>query len=125
MQADGIPQFIMMMEDAQKKAKWARMPITNVKLVMMAKVAVLAAQHFPHEVDDWEGLLAINHMWRAWEGGLSVWPTSSTSANCMHRGGGPLGGAHSVLPAAATTIDRLGAANNQALVASYNTTFLQ
>jgi hypothetical protein len=53
MQADGIPQFIVMMEDAQKKAKRAGMPIANVKLVMMASAAVLAAQHFPHEVYNW------------------------------------------------------------------------
>ena len=56
-----------MMEDAQKKAKRAGMPIGDVKLVMMASAAVLAAQHFPREVDDWEGLPAIDHSWRAWE----------------------------------------------------------
>jgi hypothetical protein len=49
-QADGIPQSMVMMEDAQKKAKRASMPIANVELVMMALVAVLAAQHFPCEV---------------------------------------------------------------------------
>ncbi len=42
-QADGIPQFIVMMEDVQKKATRAGMPITNVKLVMMALAAVFAA----------------------------------------------------------------------------------
>ncbi len=47
MQADGIPQFIVMMEDAQKTANRAGMPIANVKLVMMSLVAVLTAQHFP------------------------------------------------------------------------------
>jgi hypothetical protein len=46
-QADGIPQFIVMMEDAQKKAKQAGMPIADFKLVMMALAAILAAQHFP------------------------------------------------------------------------------
>jgi hypothetical protein len=35
-QADGIPQFIVMMEDAQKKAKRAGMPIADVELVKMA-----------------------------------------------------------------------------------------
>ncbi len=53
-QANGIPQFIVMIEDAQKKAKRAGMPIADVKLVMMALAAILAAQHFPQEVDDWE-----------------------------------------------------------------------
>jgi hypothetical protein len=62
--ADGIPQFIIMMEDAQKKAMQAGMPIANVELVMMALVTVLAAQRFPCEVDDWEGLPTKAHTWR-------------------------------------------------------------
>jgi hypothetical protein len=66
-QADGIPQFIVIMENAQKKAKRAGMPNADIKLVMMALAAVLAAQHFPQEMDDWEGLPAINRTWRAWE----------------------------------------------------------
>ncbi len=66
-QADGIPQYIVMMEDAQKKAKRAGMPIADVELVMMASAAVLAAQHFPHEVDEWEGLADVDRTWRAWK----------------------------------------------------------
>jgi hypothetical protein len=47
--ADDIPQYINMLEDAQKKATWAGMPIADVELVMMASAAVLAAQHFPRK----------------------------------------------------------------------------
>jgi hypothetical protein len=65
-QADGIPQFIVMMEDAQKKAKQASMPIADAKLVMMTLAADLAAQHFPREVDNWEGLPAGSCTWQAW-----------------------------------------------------------
>ena len=54
-QANTIPQYIIMLEEAQKKAKGGGMPIANVKLVMMALVAVLAAMHFPRKVDNWEG----------------------------------------------------------------------
>ena len=43
------------------------MPIADVGLVMMASAAVLAAQHFPREVDDWEGLPAVDCTWRAWK----------------------------------------------------------
>jgi hypothetical protein len=46
-QADGIPQFIVMMKDAQEKVKRASMPIADVVLVMMALAAVLAAQQLP------------------------------------------------------------------------------
>jgi hypothetical protein len=66
MQADGIPQLIVMMEDAQKKVTRASMPIADIKLVMMALVAVLATQHCPREVDNWEGLLATSCLWQAW-----------------------------------------------------------
>ena len=65
--ADGIPQFIVMMEDAQKKAKRTGMPIADVELVMIASAAVLAAQHFPRKVNDWEGLPAVDRTWRAWK----------------------------------------------------------
>ncbi len=43
------------------------MPIADVELVMMASAAVLAAQHFPREVDDWEGLPTPNRTWLAWK----------------------------------------------------------
>jgi hypothetical protein len=43
------------------------MPITDIKLVMMVSVAVLAAQHFPRKVDDWEGLPAAARTWTAWK----------------------------------------------------------
>ena len=41
-QADGILQYIALLEDAQKKAKRAQMPIVDAKLVMMASAAVLS-----------------------------------------------------------------------------------
>jgi hypothetical protein len=66
-QADGLPQFIVMMNNAQKKARQAGMPIANIELVMIALVAVLAAQHFPHEVDNWKGLPAASCTWQAWK----------------------------------------------------------
>ncbi len=66
-QADGIPQYIIMLEEAQKKAKRAGTPIADIELVMMALAAVLAAMHFPREVDDWEGLPTLNRTWSAWK----------------------------------------------------------
>jgi hypothetical protein len=97
-QADGIPQFIVMMEDAQKKAKQAGMPIADVDLVMMALAAVLAAQHFPREVDDWEGLPAVNRTWRAWKVAFRLAHLKHQRQLQASGGGEPLGGANSVLP---------------------------
>jgi hypothetical protein len=66
-QADSIPQYIIMLEEAQKKAKRLGMPIADIKLVMMALAAVLAVQHFPCKVNNWEGLPANSHLWVAWK----------------------------------------------------------
>jgi hypothetical protein len=66
-QAEGIPQYIIMMEDAQKKTKRVGMPIADVKLVMMASAAVLVAQYFPCKITDWEGRPAIDRTWQAWK----------------------------------------------------------
>ncbi len=125
-QADGIPQFIIMMEDAPKKAKYAGMPIANIELVMMTSAAVLAAQHFPHEVDDWEGLPAASCMWQAWKVAFRLAHLKRQRQLQALGGGEPLGGAHAVIPTAAPTIDRIGKAlENLALAASNDTTVLQ
>ncbi len=125
-QADGIPQFIVMMEDAQKKTKRAGMPIADVQIVMMASAAVLAAQHFPGEVDDWEGLSAINRTWRVWKVAFHL---GHLKRQCQFQAsgvGGLLGSAHAAIPAPAATINRLGTAlDNLALAAANNTTVLQ
>jgi hypothetical protein len=125
-QADGIPQFIVMMEDAQKKAKRAGMPIADVELVMMASAAVLAAQHFPREVDDWEGLPAVDRSWRAWKVAFHLAHLKRQCQLQVSGGGEPIRGAHSVLPAPPVSIDRLGTAlDNLALAAANDTTVLQ
>jgi len=126
MQADGIPQYIIMMEDAQKKAKRAGMPIADVKLVMMASAAVLTAQHFPREVDEWEGLPAVNRTWRTWKVAFRLTHLKCQCQLQASGGGEPLRGAHSVLPARAATINRLGTALDiLALAAANDTTVLQ
>ena len=107
-QAECIPQYIVMMEDAQKKAKRAGMPIANVELVMMASAAVLAAQNFLRKVTDWKGRPAINRTWRAWEVEFRQAHIQRQRQLQGSGGGKPLGGAHTVLPAPPCTIDCLG-----------------
>jgi len=114
------------MEDAQKKAKRAGMPIADVELVMMALAAVLAAQRFLREVDDWEGLPAIDRTWRAWKVAFRLAHLKRQRQLQASGGGEPMGCVNSALPALAATIDRLGTAlNNLALVAANDTTVLQ
>jgi len=102
------------------------MPIADVKLVIMALAAVLTAQHFLREVDDWEGLPAINHMGRAWKVAYHLAHLKRQRQLQASGVGGPLGSAHAVTPGPATTIDRLGTAlDNLALAAANNTKVLQ
>jgi hypothetical protein len=124
--ADGIPQYINMLEDAQKKAKRAGMPITNIELVMMASAAVLAAQHFPREVDDWEGLPSSACTWLAWKTAFRLAHVKRQRQILASGGGEPLGGAHGVLPVSAPAIGRLESAlDNLALAALNDTAVLQ
>jgi hypothetical protein len=125
-QADGIPQYINMLEDAQKKGTRAGMPIANVELVMMASAAVLAAQHFPCEVDNWEGLPSASCTWTAWKTAFCLAHVKRQQQILALGGGEPLGGAHGVIPAVAPAIGHLETAlNNPAVAATNDTAVLQ
>ncbi len=126
MQADGIPQYIIMLEDAQKKAKRAGMPIANIELVMMVSAAVLTAQHFRHKFDVWEGLPSNSRTWAAWKTAFRLAHLKRQHQVLALGGGEPLSGAHGVLPAAAPAIKRLETAlDNLALAATNNAAVLQ
>ena len=92
-QAGGIPQYIIMLEEAQKKAKRAGMPIADIKLVMIALAAVLTAMHFPRKVDDWEGLPALGCTWSAWKMSFRSAHLKRQRQILASGGGEPLGGA--------------------------------
>jgi hypothetical protein len=126
-QADGIPQYIIMLEEAQKKAKQAGMPIADIELVMMALAAVLAAMHFPHKVDDWEGLPALGRTWSAWKMAFRSAHLKRQRQILASGGGELLRGAHGVLPTdPPATINRLEVAlDNLVLPATNNTAVLQ
>ena len=93
---------------------------------MMASAAVLAAQHFPREVNNWEGLLLSSRMWAAWKMAFRLAHLKCQRQILALGGGEPLGGAHSVLPTAAPVIGQLKSAlNNLALAVTNDTAILQ
>jgi hypothetical protein len=102
------------------------MPIADIELVMMALAAVLAAQHFPREVNDWEGLPSSSHTWAAWKTAFRLTHLKHQHHILALGRGEPLGGPHGVLPAAAPVIGWLESAlDNLALAAMNNTAILQ
>ncbi len=86
----------------------------------------MAAQHFPCEVDNWEGLPAASCMWQAWKVAFRLAHLKHQRQLQALGGGKALGGAHTVIPTATPTIDCIGKAlENLALAASNDTTILQ
>jgi hypothetical protein len=92
----------------------------------MALEAVLAAQHFPREIDDWEGLLSSSRTWAAWIMAFRLAHLKRLRQILASGGGEPLGRAQGILPEMAPTFGRLKMAlNNLALVATKDTAILQ
>jgi hypothetical protein len=51
-----IPKYIFLLEDAQRKAARACLPVTNQTLTVLASTALLAANTFPRTTELWEEL---------------------------------------------------------------------
>ena len=65
--AEGIPEYIYMLEEAQRKLPRAQLPMGNRQLLAIASTAVLAAQHFPRTTDEWEALAPALKTWATWK----------------------------------------------------------
>ena len=51
-EVDGIPEYINMMEDAQRKLERDNLPMSNEQLLAFPTTSVLASGHFPRPTDD-------------------------------------------------------------------------
>jgi hypothetical protein len=61
--AASMPDFILAMEEAQKKAKRAELPILDIKLAMYAATSVLQSGNYKKVTDEWEGCNAAMKTW--------------------------------------------------------------
>jgi hypothetical protein len=66
-QADGIPEYINMLEEAQRKLARANLPMSDDQLLAIASTSVLASGHFPRPTDEWEALACNHKTWTAWK----------------------------------------------------------
>ncbi len=62
-----MPDFILAMEEAQKKAKRAELPILDIKLAMYAATFVLQSGNYKKEMDKWEGHNTSKKTWTKWK----------------------------------------------------------
>ena len=63
--AEGIPEYINMLEEAQRKLARANLPMSDDQLLAIASTAVLASNHFPRATDEWEARARPNKTWPA------------------------------------------------------------
>ena len=59
--------FILTMEEAQKKAKTAELPILDIELAMYAATSILQSGDYKKETDKWEGHDAHKKTWTKWK----------------------------------------------------------
>ena len=65
--AEGIPEYINMLEEAQRKLARAQLQMPDAQLLAIASTAILASDHFPRPTDEWEALPPANKTWAAWK----------------------------------------------------------
>ena len=62
-----IPEYIQLLEDAQRKAARAGLPVTDQFLVTHASTALLAADTYPRTTEIWEESPQATRTWPAWK----------------------------------------------------------
>ncbi len=80
-----ILKYIFLLEDAQRKAARARLPVTNQTLTVLASTALLAADTFHRTTELWEELDPANKTWAAWKPAYLA--AHKKRANCLHATG--------------------------------------
>jgi hypothetical protein len=126
--ATSMPDFILAMEEAQKKEKRAELPILDMKLAMYTATSVLQSSDYKKETDKWEGHNASMKTWTKWKQtylavyarGINHQRPSATDK--------PFSQAANLvtLPAAHNVMDALaGSLDNMALAATSNRTTVQ
>jgi hypothetical protein len=81
-----IPEYIFLLEDAQRKAARAHLPVTDQTLTVLASTALLAADTFPPTTKLWEELDPADKTWAAWK--TAYLAAHKKRANCFRATGG-------------------------------------
>ena len=65
LEVEGIPEYINMLEDAQRQAGRAGRAISNDTLLLFASMAMLTSERFPRANDAWEDRAEPDKTWAA------------------------------------------------------------
>ncbi len=107
-----IPKYFFLLEDSQRKAARARLPVTDQTLTVLASTALLAANTFPRTTELWEELDPADKTWAAWK--TAYLAAHKKRANCLHATGGAeyLGQAHSAATNEKAVLEQLITSNS-------------
>ena len=126
--AASMSDFILTMEEAQKKAKRAELPILDIEPSMYATTSVLQSGAHTKEINEWEGHNANKKTWTEWKQAyLAVYAQGINRQRAGATYEPFTRAANNIMPAATTdVIDALvGSLDNLALAATSNKTTLQ
>jgi hypothetical protein len=65
--ADGIPEYIDMLEETQHKLARTNLPMSDETLLAIASTSVLPSQHYTRQTDEWEAKPPADKTWAAWK----------------------------------------------------------
>ena len=67
LKVEGIPEYINMLEDAQRQAVRAGQTIVDETLLLFSSTAMLTSEIFPRTNDNWEELVERDKTWEQWK----------------------------------------------------------
>ena len=67
LEVEGIPEYINMLEDAQRQAGRAGRAISDETILLFASTAMLTSERFPRANYDWEDRAELDKTWAAWK----------------------------------------------------------
>ncbi len=62
-----MPDFILAMEEAQKKPKCTELPILDIKPAVYTATSMLQSGNYKKVTDEWEGRNASKKTWTKWK----------------------------------------------------------
>ena len=67
LEVEGIPEYINILEDAQRQASRAGRTIADETLLLFASTSMLTSERFPRANDDWEEHTERDKKWSQWK----------------------------------------------------------
>ena len=98
LEVKGIPEYINMLEDAQRQAGRAGRAISDETLLLFASTAMLTSERFPGANDAWEDRVETDKTWVAWKLAYKQSHAKARVKAQAHGGNTKFGAANSAAP---------------------------